>query len=198
MRIAVLSCLLLFLLWPNLRSAAATPTIVWLNPTPNYPQAAGTARLTQHDNQLLLTFDLHHLPAGDRLTQPIYVVWLVTGGRLRNVGALVVNAAGDAGGTVGPVTLGSEQGILAISAEEYANVAQPAMSGAIILAGQMTAPPATPGGFAAFTREFGPDWFAPLMPAALGFALLRQAGRARGAARQVAALTAGDRSGQQG
>lgn len=198
MRIAVLSCLLLFLLWPNLRSAAATPTIVWLNPTPNYPQTAGTAHLIRHDNQVLLTLDLHHLPAGDRRTQPVYVVWLVTGGRLRNVGVLAVNAAGDAGGTVGPVALDSEQGILAISAEEQANVAQLTTSGAIVLAGQMTAPPATPGGFAAFTREFGPDWFAPLLPAALGFALLRQAGRARGAARHKAALTAGDRSGQQG
>jgi hypothetical protein len=198
MRIAVLSCLLVFLLWPNLRSAAATPAIVWLNPTPNYPQSAGNARLSRHDTQFFFTFDLHHLPASNQRSPPAYVAWLVTGGRLHNLGVLAVNAAGDVDGTVGPVALESDRGILAVSAEDRMNVATPATSDTIVLTGQITALPPGPRGLAAFTREFGPDWFAPLMPAALGFALLRQAGRARGASRQKTALAAGDRPGQQG
>ncbi len=184
MRIAVLLVLLGLLLGFNLRASAAAPaTVVTLRPTPGAPGARGTAQLATAGAHLSLTLDLQHLPiaapvAGKR-APGYYVVWLLDDARhLYNLGAVVADGSGEAVSTFTPPPGWTGEATVAISLETRPDPATPnAARETIILSASITPPAAAHA--AALVADFGPGWIAPILPAALGLALLRYAARVR-------------------
>lgn len=181
MRIVVLSLILLALLLPGLRAEAGTPPRATLRPTAARATAHGEVGYAARGGQLTLQIAVGGLrPVGGGAA---YVVWLADGERrLLNAGALVPDADGAASATLGPFALAGGGLIVAVSAEPDAGVAAPtAPQSGIVLSGQF--PPAATSPWHNLNALLGPDWYAPILPAALGLTLLRQAGRARRAAR---------------
>ena len=182
-RIALLSVLLIALLTPSLRSDAADQVAIALRPTPDYPLASGTVRVLGQGDRAGLALDLHGLPV---TAARLYVVWAVTPDRqLYNAGALTVDPSGNASGELAPLPVAAAGLILGISAESRPDLAAPAAPrSAIVLSGQL--PAAAPPAADHLTATLGPDWLAPIIPASLGFLLLRHAGRLRRVERQRA------------
>jgi hypothetical protein len=185
MRIAVLLVLLGLLLGFNLRASAAAPATVALRPTPGFPVANGTAQLVTQGSRLALTLDLQNLPVatpgqGARATS-FYVVWLLDDSRhLHNLGAVVAGRGGHMLSTFTPPPGWTGEATVAISLEARPDPAAPNANGAretIALTGRIV-PPVAPHSDG-LTDDFGPDWLAPILPAALGLALLRYAARVR-------------------
>jgi hypothetical protein len=126
------------------------------------------------------------------LSDPVYVVWLVDEQRrLYNLGSLTVNRAGDALSTFTPIVTTSGSLLIAVSIESRADLAAPrAPRETIIASGQIEAPRVSVA--RGLDSDFGPGWFAPIVPATLGLFLLRHAARTRRAelrARRALAAT---------
>lgn len=183
-RIALLSVLLLVLLTPSLRSDAADQIATPLHPAPNYPQASGTVRVAAQGDRTLLSLDLHGLPM---TSSRLYVVWVVAPDRrLYNAGALTVDQRGDAAGDLAAVPVAPGGLVLGVSAESFPDIPAPATpQSTVVLSGQL--PDSAPRRTDHLSASLGPDWFAPIIPASLGFLLLRHARRLRRAERHRAA-----------
>jgi hypothetical protein len=187
MRIVVLTLILVALLLPGLRAGAVSPLAVPLHPTAALPGASGMANYAERSGQITLQLDLRGLAPqptiGASARRAVYVVWLADAERrLLNAGTLVVAQDGAASAALGPFAVDPAGLIVAISAEPSADVAAPAAPAATVaLSGQFPRYPARPAN--GLNSYLGPDWLAPILPAALGLTLLRQAGRSRRAAR---------------
>lgn len=183
MRIVVLTLLLVALLLPGLRAGAVAPPAVPLHPTAAQAGASGVAGYAARTGQLTLHLDVEGLPPrptlGASTGRASYVVWLVDAERrLINAGTLAPDDAGTASAALGPFMLDPAGLIVAVSVEPRADVAAPTASAAtVILSGQF--PRGQPRSASRLDAYLGPDWFAPVLPAALGLTLLRQAARAR-------------------
>jgi hypothetical protein len=188
MRIAFLVAVLLLLLSPTLRSGAAASESLALYPTPAYPRASGTMQAERQGNRVTVSVDLRGLPT--RLPQgqyqsnseqvtPHYIVWLVDSERrLYNLGSLIANGSGDAVSTFTPITVPPGAVTLAVSAEPRADLAVPSSPReTVILSGQFAFGAVSPTH--GLDNDFGPDWFAPIVPATLGLTLLRHVARTR-------------------
>lgn len=188
MRIAFLVAILILLLSPSLRSGAAASERLALYPTPAYPQASGTVQAERQGNRVTVSVDLRGLPtslpqgqnqtSGEQVV-PHYIVWLVDSERrLYNLGGLIANGSGDVVSTFTPITVPPGTVTLAVSAEPRADLTVPsAPHETVILSGQF-AFDAVPSAHQ-LDNDFGPDWFAPIIPATLGLILLRHAARTR-------------------
>ena len=188
MRIAFLVAILVLLLSPTLRSGAAASESLALYPTPAYPRASGTVQAERQGNRVIVSVDLRGLPAnlsqgrtqssGEQIV-PHYIVWLVDSERrLYNLGALTANGSGEAVSTFTPITVPPGTVTLAVSAEPRADLAVPsAPRDTVILSGQIALGAVSSA--RRFDNDFGPDWFAPIIPATLGLTLLRHAARTR-------------------
>jgi hypothetical protein len=139
-------------------------------------------------NRVTVSVDLRSLPtrlpqgqpqSSDEQAAPHYIVWLVDSERrLYNLGGLTANGSGDAVSTFTPITVPLGAVTLAVSAEPRADLAVPsAPRDTVILSGQFALGAVSPTH--GLDNDFGPDWFAPIIPAALGLTLLRHAARAR-------------------
>lgn len=175
MRLAILAILLLLLLAPSLYSAVAAPAPVTLRPTAGHPAASGSMRVVARDDQVKLTVDARGLPV-----RPVYVVWLVDAERrLVNLGTLPIDARGNGTRSFSTSAVTPTYLILAISAEPHANVVAPdRRRDSVVLVGESI--PSGAGNFRRLTRDFGPAWFVPILPAALGLSLIRGARRLTG------------------
>lgn len=182
MRIAILAVILILLLSPGLRSSAAPSSLTPLHPTPAFPRASGTVQAERRGDRATLTVAVRDLPlqiqnAGG--AGPVYVAWLVDEERrLYNLGRLTTDGAGNAVSTFTPIDPPTGTVILAVSAEPRGDLRAPTaprmtviLSGQIALGTILTTP--------RLDSDFGPDWFAPILPATLGLTLLRHAARAR-------------------
>ncbi len=188
MRIAFLSAILVLLLSPSLRSGAAASDRLALYPTPAYPYASGAVQAERQGNRVTVSVDLRGLPSGtpqgrsrtnsDQAT-PHYIVWLVDSERrLYNLGGLTANGSGEAVSTFTPITAPPGVLTIAVSAEPSADLAVPsAPRETVILSGQFALGAVSSAH--RFDNDFGPDWFAPIIPATLGLTLLRHAVRTR-------------------
>ncbi len=178
MRIVILSLILSALLLPGLRAEAVAPPLVALHPTTTQQAARGTVGSTVRGGQLTLQLDASGLPAPTG-ARSVYVVWLAdTEQRLINAGSLALTPAGAATATLGPFPLAAAGLVVAISAAPCAPVVAPsAPRASVILSGQF--PPVATSPLDRLSTFLGPDWFAPILPAALGLTLLRQVGRSR-------------------
>lgn len=188
MRIAFLVAILVLLLSPSLRSGAAASERLTLYPTPAYPHASGTVQAERQDNRVTVSVDLRGLPtslpqgqnqtSGGQVT-PHYIIWLVDSERrLYNLGGLTANESGDAVSTFTPITLLPGAVTLAVSAEPRADLSVPsAPHETVILSGRFA--PGAASSAHHLDNDFGPDWFAPIIPATLGLTLLRHAARTR-------------------
>jgi hypothetical protein len=188
MRIAFLVAVLVLLLSPSLRSGAAASESLTLYPTPAYQRASGMMQAERQGNRVIISVDLHGLPTsltqvqslpGNDLFAPNYIVWLVDSERrLYNLGGLTADASGNAVSTFTPITIPPGAVTIAVSAEPRADLAVPAAPrDTVILSGQFAL-----GAVASahrFDNDFGPAWFAPILPATLGLTLLRHAARTR-------------------
>ncbi|MFN8538415.1 MAG: hypothetical protein U0232_13180 [Thermomicrobiales bacterium] len=186
MRIVILTLILFALLLPGLRAEAVAPPAVSLHPTAMLPRASGVVGYTARSGQITLQLDLRGLSpqptVGVSATRAVYVVWLADADRrLMNAGSFVPTLDGAASAVLGPFPIDPAGLIVAISAEPYADVAAPtAPKTAVALSGQFPRVAARPAN--GLNSYLGPDWAAPVLPAALGFTLLRQASRSRRAA----------------
>ncbi|HEY8602600.1 MAG TPA: hypothetical protein VIL85_29550 [Thermomicrobiales bacterium] len=188
MRIALLVVVLVLLLSPSLRSGAAASESLALYPTPAYPRASGTVQIERQGNRVTVGVNLRGLPtnlppgqnrtSGDQVA-PHYIVWLVDSERrLYNLGGLTATGSGDAASTFTPITVPPGTVTLAVSAEPRADLTIPSAPGqTVILSGQFV--PGTVSSAHGLDNDFGPDWFAPIIPATLGLTLLRHAARTR-------------------
>lgn len=183
MRIVVLSLLLIALLLPGFRAEAVAPPAASLHPTGVGAGVSGVASYTDRAGQLTLHLDVGGLTPkpvlGASAARGVYVVWLVdVERRLMNAGVLTPSESGTASANFGPFSLSPTGLIVAVSAEPRPDVAAPtAPSATVVLSGQFPREQTrTVGRLSAY---LGPDWFAPVLPAALGLTLLRQAGRSR-------------------
>ncbi len=133
------------------------------------PRAAGNSRCNSTPAGLIT-------PPGAR---SVYVVWLAdTERRLINAGSLAPTPVGVATATLGPFPLAAAGLVVAITAEPSATVVAPtAPQSTVVLSGQF--PQVTTSPLNRLSTFLGPDWFAPILPAALGLTLLRQVGRSR-------------------
>ena len=183
MRIVVLTLLLIALLLPGLRAAAVAPPVATLHPTAAGAGASGVVGYTARAGQLTLHLDVGGLPPrpvlGASATRAVYVVWIVDADRrLINAGALTPSDSGAASTTLGPFALAPIGLIVAVSAEPRPDVTAPtAPTATVVLSGQF--PRDQPRPVSRLSAYLGPDWFAPVLPAALGLTLLRQVGRSR-------------------
>ena len=181
MRIALLSLLLIALLLPGLRAEAGAPLTATLHPPATGVGASGAAGYTTRAGQLMLHLDVGGLAPQPTLAvaaRPVYVVWLVDGEhRLINAGTLTP-VGGAASANFGPFALAPTGLIVAVSVEPRPDVAAPtAPTTGVVLSGQF--PSETTRRASWLSAYLGPDWFAPIIPAALGLTLLRQVGRTR-------------------
>ena len=188
MRIAFLVAILVLLLSPTLRSGAAASDNLALYATPAYPRASGAVQTERQGNRVTASVDLHGLPTsiaqgqsqgnGDQAT-PHYIVWLVDSERrLYNLGGLIANGSGDAVSTFTPITVPPGTVTIAVSVEPRADLSVPsAPRETVILSGQFALGTVSPTH--RLDNDFGPDWFAPILPAILGLTLLRYAARTR-------------------
>lgn len=178
MRIVILSLILTALLLPGLRAEAVAPPLVALHPTTTQQTARGTVGYTVRGGQITLQLDVSGLPApvGAR---SVYVVWLAdTEHRLVNAGSLAPTSTGAATATLGPFPLAAAGLVVAITAEPGVTVVAPtAPQSSVVLSGQF--PQVVTSPLDRLSTFLGPDWFAPILPAALGLTLLRQVGRSR-------------------
>ena len=183
MRITILAAILLVLLLPGLRPGAAASSASPLAPTEAFPGVSGTVQSGRQDDRATLTINLHGLrtipPSQSQVGGSVYVAWMVDEGHhLYNLGTLTSDAAGDAVSTFTPIVAPTGTVVLAISAEPRGGLPAPtAPRETVFLSGQLAlavAPTAR-----RLDSDFGPDWFAPILPAAIGLALLRHAARTR-------------------
>lgn len=187
MRIVVLTLILIALLLPGLRAEAVAPPAVALSPTVARPEASGVVGYATRSGQVTLQLDLRGLTpqptVGASAMRAVYVVWLADAERrLVNAGTLTPATDGVASVVLGPFAVDPAGLIVAVSAEPRADVAAPTSpSNTVVLSGQF--PRVQPRPANGLDSYLGPDWFAPVLPAALGLTLLRQASRARRAAR---------------
>jgi hypothetical protein len=183
MRIVVLTLILIALLLPGLRAEAVAPPAVALSPTVVRPEASGVVGYATRAGQITLQLDLRGLSPqptiGASAARGVYVVWLADSERrLVNAGTLAPATDGVASAVLGPFGVDPTGLIVAVSAEPRADVAAPtAPSATVILSGQFPRTQARPAN--GLNSYLGPDWLAPILPAALGLTLLRQAGRSR-------------------
>ena len=188
MRIAFLSAILVLLLSPSLRSGAAASESLALYPTPAYPHASGAVQAEHQGNRVTVSVDLRGLPSGipqgqsqanGAQVRPHYIVWLVDSEqRLYNLGGLIANGSGEAVSTFTPITVPPGVLAIAVSAEPRADLTVPsAPRETVILSGQFALGAVSSAH--SLDNDFGPDWFAPIIPATLGLTLLRHAARTR-------------------
>lgn len=183
MRIVVLTLLLVALLLPGLRAGAVAPPTAPLHPTAAQARASGMAGYATRAGQLTLHLDVGGLAPrptlGASSSRAVYVVWLVDAERqLVNAGALAPGASGATSADFGPFALDPAGLIVAVSVEPHADVAAPtAPATTVVLSGQF--PRQQPWPASRLGAYLGPDWFPPVLLAALGLTLLRQARRAR-------------------
>lgn len=181
MRIAILSLLLCALLLPGLRAEAGAPLAATLHPPAAGTNASGTAGYTTRAGQLMLHLDVGGLapqPTLGTAVRAVYVVWLVDGEhRLINAGTLTPSGGGTSA-SFGPYALDPTGLIVAVSVEPRPDVAAPtAPTTGVVLSGQFPREATRQASW--LSTYLGPDWFAPILPAALGLTLLRQARRTR-------------------
>jgi hypothetical protein len=183
MRIVILTQILAALLLPGLRAGAVAPPAVSLHPTAMLPGASGGVGYTTRSGQITLQLDLRGLlpqpVVGVSPARAVYVVWLADADRhLVNAGIVIPAQDGAVNATLGPFPVDPAGLIVAVSAEPYADVTAPtAPTTTVALSGQFPRVPARSAND--LNSYLGPDWAAPVLPAALGFTLLRQAGRSR-------------------
>ena len=180
MRIAILTVLLLLLLGPSLRSGAAASSPAPLHPTPAFPGVSGTVQVERQGERMPITVALGGVPTTTTMPAiPVYVVWLVDEQRrLYNLGSLTVNRAGDALSTFTPIAATSGTLMIAISIEPRADLTAPSAPRETVIASGQIVPPRV-GVARGLGSDFGPAWFAPIVPATLGLFLLRHAARTR-------------------
>lgn len=180
MRIAILMVILLLLLGPDLRSGAAASSPAPLHPTPLFPGVSGTVQAERQDGRAAFTVALGGVPtAPTGIANPVYVVWLADEQRrLYNLGSLVIDSSGHALSTFTPLVAPNGTLAIAVSIEPRADLAAPrAPRETVIASGQIA--PLTANGTHGLDSDFGPAWLVPLVPATLGFFLLRHAARTR-------------------
>ena len=186
MRIAILTVILVLLLGPSLRPGVAASSPAPLHPTAAFPNISGTVQSEQQGGRATFTIALRgvpikpsQLPPTNGAAAPAYVAWLVDGERrLYNLGSLTVNSAGEALSTFTPIAAPTGSMTVAVSLEPRADLVAPSAPRETILASGQIAP-LTPADVHSLDSDFGPGWFAPIIPATLGLFLLRHAARTR-------------------
>lgn len=186
MRIAILTVLLVLLLGPSLRPGVAASSPAPLHPTAAFPGLSGTVQTERQGDRATFTIALHGVPTnaaqiaragGD--APPVCVVWLADDERrLYNLGRMSIDGAGEALSTFTPIAAPNGPMTVAVSIEPRADLVAPSAPRETILASGQVAPLALIGE-RTLDSDFGPGWFAPIIPATLGLFLLRHAFRTR-------------------
>lgn len=186
MRIAILTVILLLLLGPSLRPGVAASSPASLHPTAAFPGVSGTVQVERQGDRATITIALHGVPTKRAqpaqvggAVAPVYIAWLVDEERrLYNLGRLPIDGAGEALSTFTPIAAPVGAMTVAVSAEPRADLVAPSTPRETFLASGQVAPPALTEA-RGLDSDFGPGWFAPIIPATLGLFLLRHAARTR-------------------
>ena len=180
MRIAILAGLLALLLIPTLQAGAAAPggrvVRLTLGAVPGSP-AAGAATLDLRGERAILTLDVRGLPDLPLRGRSAYMLFLLDGnGRVTGRHPLPIEGAGAVTLSLDPRTAREARALAVVSTEPRAAILKPAVPyHTFLLAGDLDG--GRGGSLRRLAREFGPGWFAPILPAALGVTLLRHARR---------------------
>ena len=180
MRITILAGLLALLLIPNLRAGAAAPgggvVRLTLGAMPGSP-AAGTATLDLRGERAILTLDVRGLPDLPLRGRSAYMLFLLDGtGRVTGRHPLPLEGDGAMTLSLDPRAAREARSLAVVSTEPRAAILKPAIPyHTPLLVGKLDGDRME--GLRRLMREFGPSWFVPILPAALGVTLLRRARR---------------------
>jgi len=180
MRITILAGLLALLLIPTLRAGAVSPegrvvrlTLAAVADSP----ATGTATLDLRAERATVTLDVRGLPDLALRGRSVYMLFLLDGnGRVTGLHPLPIEQDGIITLSLDPRAVRAARSLALVSTKPRAAIMKPAVPyHTPLLTGDLDG--GRGEGLRRLAREFGPGWFAPLLPAALGLTLLRHARR---------------------